>query len=62
MAESAADRLAALDFTPGDSPSVEEIGAVGFRWPEPGQSCLCEDATAQLYWPKTGPKGEADAA
>jgi hypothetical protein len=52
---SAADRLAAMDFNSTDSPSVDDLGAVGFRWPEPGDSCLCADATAQLYWPRTGP-------
>lgn len=55
----AADRLAALDFAPGDSPSVDQVfGSFpesGFAWPEPGEECLDVLATTQLYWPLETP-------
>lgn len=46
-------RLAQLDYDATDTPSVDAIGAVGFRWPEPGQFCLDLLTTLQLYWPHT---------
>lgn len=53
---SAAERLRAMDGDATDGPSVDDVFESGqYRWPEPGEACLCADATAQLYWPRTGP-------
>lgn len=49
--------LAALDFEPGDSPSVNEaFPGGGYRYPDPGDYCLDVLVTAQLYWPLTAPR------
>lgn len=52
----AAERWAELDGDATDGPSVDEAFPAGaFQWPDPGEACACELATAQLYWPMTGP-------